>query len=359
MSPPPLNALLISDGKPGHYHQAEGVVAALARLRPVSTTRLAVQRRLLVPTRTLLQLTNAGVDPARLLRFGYGIRASELPPADIVVSAGGETLAANAAAAKVLGAANIFCGRLRRLAPEHVGLVLVTLDSLALAPNYLVCLPPSPMDVAGASAAARGARRFGRDAPPARVGLLIGGDSGAYRYREGDWLALTRFLREARGKYGVRFLATTSRRSPTGVGDSLAAMAAEPGGPLETFIDFRTAGPGTLERILAAADAVICTDDSTTMIAETVGACMPLVAVTPQSSKLEPREAEFRKHLATHGWYRQLPIASLTAESLLAALEEITPRTTSARDELAAAIAARLPAIALGTGRDVMLPERS
>ena len=295
MSPPPLNALLISDGKPGHYHQAEGVVAALARLRPVSTTRLAVQRRLLVPTRTLLQLTNAGQPAARLLRFGYGIRASELPPADIVVSAGGETLAANAAAAKVLGAANIFCGRLRRLAPEHVGLVLVTLDSLALAPNYLVCLPPSPMDVAGASAAARGARRFGRDAPPARVGLLIGGNSGAFRYREGDWLALTGSCARPTASTACACSPPPRAARPTCVGDALAAMAAEPDGRARDLHRLPHRGPGHARAHFRGADAVICTDDSTSMISEAVGACMPLVAVTPQSSKLEPREAEYRK----------------------------------------------------------------
>jgi mitochondrial fission protein ELM1 len=241
---------------------------------------------------------------------------------------------------------------LRRLAPEHVRLVLVTLDSLALAPNYLVCLPPSPMDAAGARAAERDVRRFGQAAPPARVGLLVGGNSGAHRYGEADWQALTRFLREAHGTHGVRFLATTSRRSPAGIAVALAAMAAEPDSPIESFIDFRTAGPGTLARILAAADAVICTDDSTTMIAETVGACIPLVAVAPQASRLEPREAEFRQFLARQGWYRQLPIARLTAPSFLAALEAISPRTTSAREELATAIAGRLPAILAAESHD-------
>ncbi len=342
MSKSPLSVLLISDGKPGHYHQAEGVIAALARLRPVHTTRLEVRRRFLIPTRTLIQLLNAGVAPGRILGHGYGVHAGGLAPADVVVSAGGETLAANAAAAKTLGAANIFCGRLRRLAPEHVKLVLVTLESLAAGPNYLVCLPPSPIDIA-TPAAGQGTRRFGRAAPPARVGLLVGGNSGAVRYRQQDWLALTAFLREAHRLHGMRFLATTSRRSGTDIAERLAAMAAEPDSPLETFIDFRTAGPGTLGRVLAAADAVLCTDDSTTMICETVGACVPLVALTPAASAFEPREAEFRRHLAHQGWYRRLPLAELTAHSFLAALEEIAPRTTSAREELAAAIAGRLP----------------
>jgi mitochondrial fission protein ELM1 len=339
----PLNALLLSDGKPGHYHQAEGVIAALARLGPVATTRLEVRRRFVIPTRTLLQLVNAGASAARILQFGYGLRATALAPADVVVSAGGETLAANAAAAKQLGAANIFCGRLRRLAPEHVALVLVNLESLAEHPNHLVCLPPSPVDMGRAHLAGQDALRFGRARPPARVGVLIGGNSGAFRYRQKDWQQLTGFLRDAHRSHGIRWLATTSRRSGTFIGDALAAMAAEPDSGLETFIDFRTAGPGTLARIFAGADTILCTDDSTSMLSEAVGACLPLVAVAPEARALETREAEFRQLLADRGWYRPLPLAQLTPDTFLAALEEITPRTSSARDELAVAIGQRLP----------------
>ena len=347
----PLNALLLSDGKPGHYHQAEGVVAALARLGPVATTRLEVRRRFVIPTRTLLQLVNAGAPAARILQFGYGLRATALPPAEVVVSAGGETLAANAAAAKQLGTANIFCGRLRRLAPEHVRLVLVTLDSLAEHPNHLVCLPPSPIDVGDTHPTSRGGQRFGRANPPARVGVLIGGNSGAFRYRQKDWLQLTGFLRDAHRSHGIRWLATTSRRSGPIIADALAAMAAEPDSGLETFIDFRTAGPGTLARTFADADAILCTDDSTSMLSEAVGACLPLLAVAPEARALETREAEYRRLLAERGWYRSLSLAQLTPDTFLAALEEINPRTTSARDELAAAIGQRLPMLFGATER--------
>jgi mitochondrial fission protein ELM1 len=339
LSTRPLNVLLLSDGKPGHYHQAEGVVAALARLGTLATTRLEVRRRFVVPTRALLQLVNAGAAPGRVLSFGYGIRADALPPADVVVSAGGETLAANAAAAKALGAANIFCGRLRRLAPEHVGLVLVNLDSLAAHPNHLVCLPASPIDIVPP----KSARRFARDNPPSKVAVLVGGNSGAFRYRQEDWLALTQFLRAAHRSHGISWLATTSRRSGAFIAGALASMAAEPDSGLETFLDFRTAGAGTLAQILGAAEAVLCTDDSTTMISEAIGACLPVAAVVPERRALEAREAEYRRHLADRGWYRSLPMVELSAETFLAALAEIVPRTSSARDELAAAIASRLP----------------
>src|SRR5262245_28455332 len=98
LTKPALTALLISDGKPGHYRQAEGVIAAIARLGPVKTVRWEVRRRFLVPARTLQQLVNLGLSPTAILRIGYGARARDLPAARLVVSAGGETLAANVAA---------------------------------------------------------------------------------------------------------------------------------------------------------------------------------------------------------------------------------------------------------------------
>jgi len=342
--PQSLTALLLADSKPGHYHQSEGVIAAIGRMRPVTTLRREIRRRFFLPTRTLLQLVNRGASAAAILRLGYGIDPSSLPTADVVVSAGGETLAANAAAAKLLGAANIFCGRLRRLAPEHVKLVIVSLQQFAELPNHLVCLPPSPIDVElpPATGKPRGVR-FGRTKPPARVGVLIGGNSGAYRYRRQDWLQLIAFLRAVHRAHGVRWLAATSRRSGRFIGDALASMAKTGEGGLETFIDFRTAGAGTLAHIFAAADAILCTDDSTTMISEAIGARLPVVSVGPAASALEAREAEYRQFLAREGWYRSLALSRLAPEAFLAALDEITPRTSSQLDELAAAMSRRLP----------------
>ena len=223
-------------------------------------------------------------------------------------------------------------------------LVIVSLERYGELPNHLVSLPPSPIDTGGTAAAGNGAAaRFGRANPPARVGVLIGGNSGAHRYGSEDWLQLTRFLHDANRAHGMRWLAATSRRSGSFIGDALAAMAARKEGGLDTFIDFRTAGPGTLPQIFAAADAILCTDDSTTMISEAVGACLPVVSVAPAATVLEAREAEYRQFLASEGWYRSLALPQLTPDTFLAALEEITPRTSSQLDELAAAVSGRLP----------------
>ena len=141
----------------------------------------------------------------------------------------------------------------------------------------------------------------------------------------------------------MRWLVATSRRSGAVISDALAALAAAGRSGLDTFIDFRTAGPGTLARIFAEAEALLCTDDSTTMLSEAVGAGLPVVSVTPADARLEPREAEYRQFLAKEGWMRPLPLARLSPQTFLAALEEIEPRTGSHLDELAAAVSKRLP----------------
>ena len=336
----PLTALLLSDGKPGHYHQAEGVVAAIARKRPVTTIRLDIGRRFLMPTRLLLDLVNRGASPAVVLRLGYGISAATLQPADVIVSAGGETLAANAAAARALGAANIFCGRLRRLDPDHVKLAIVSLERYGKLPNHLVTLPPSAIEPARAR---KFTTRLGLGNAPSRVGVLVGGDSGAHRYTEEDWRQLTQFLQDAHQAHGIRWLVATSRRSGAAISDALAALAVDGRSGLETFIDFRTAGPGTLAQIFAEADALLCTDDSTMMLSEAVSAGLPAVSVAPAHTRLEPREAEYRQFLVNQGWMQALPLTRLSPDSFLAALDRIVPRTGSHLDELAAAIGERLP----------------
>jgi len=338
----PLHALLLSDGKPGHHRQAEGILAALARLRPVATTSLTVRRRWLVPSRTLAACLNLGAPASLVLRVGYGIAGASLPRADLVVSAGGETLAANVAAAELLAAPNVFSGRVRRLAPHRVSIILVSLDRLATHTNCLVCLPPSPV---GPRSAVATPRALSERNPPRRVGVLIGGNSGAYRYGGEDWQRLIHFLRDAHRSAAIRWLTTTSRRSGAEVADAIAALARDPSCGIETFIDYRTAGAGSLGEIYAAADAILCTDDSTSMISEAIGACLPVVAVRPMLGRLPSQEREYRELLVAKNWYRALPLAELTTAAFLAALAEVTPPADSALDALASGLAKRLPTL--------------
>ena len=137
---------------------------------------------------------------------------------------------------------------------------------------------------------------------------------------------------------------STSRRTPDGVADRIAALA-ERSDMVARFVDYRTAGPGTLREIFAEVDMVVCTEDSSTMISEAISARLPVIGVSPARHAFKPEEAEYRATLTGENWCRSLPIADLTVERFAQALGEIRPMAENHMDRLAAVLRARLPGL--------------
>ncbi len=335
-----LDILLLSDGRPGHYHLSEGVAAAIARRRPVHITRIELTRRRWMPSRAMAALLNLDIPAGRLLSLGYGIDAELLPRSDLVISAGGETLTANVAAARTLKASNIFCGTLRRVAPQAFSLVVSSYARHADRDRHLVALKPSGFDpdILGVRCPVP---RTGR--PPGLAGLLVGGDSGLFRYSLAEWRRLLAFLEQSHQAHATRWIVSTSRRSPDWLGDAFARLAASPDGPIQRFIDFRTAGPGTLPQVFAAAEAILCTEDSSTMMSEAVCARLACVGVSPARHAFKDEEREYRQFLCQENWCRYLPLQELGPESFLHALNEVRPVRDNHLERLADALADRLP----------------
>src|SRR5665648_927289 len=322
----PLKVIFLADTRPGHYHLAQGVIAALERLRPVEVTRIEVNRKWIVPTRWLrARITAKSFFPPRMLRMAYRIDAEAIPKADLVVSAGGETHMPNLCVTRLLGVPNIFCGSLLRgLGPENFSLIISSYERDAESPRHLV-VP-----------------RSGPDNHPAVAGLLVGGKAGAFRYKRKEWERLLSFMAEVSKAWGTRWLVSTSRRTPDTVADRIAELAKDDS-VIAKFIDFRSAGPGTLPEIFAAAEVIVCTEDSSTMISEAVSARLPVVGVAPKAHRFTDEEQDYRNFLMKNGWCRVLPIADLSPDALAGALSKIEPLQENPLDALAARLKERLP----------------
>lgn len=336
-----LQVLLLSDGRPGHYSLAEGTVTAIARLRDVELRRLQVERPWWLPARVLSLLVNSGIAPEVLLKRVYGVQPSRLGTPDLIVSAGGDTLAANVAASRLTGASNIFYGSLRRYRPRDFTLVLTSYAEQEKEANRLMTLKPSSLDPDEAdSPSKRAVRPAGM--PPRMAGLIVGGNAGTVKYSDADWRELLVFIAQCSEAWGTRWIVANAPRTPDLVSGLLAGMAGA-GTAVERFIDVRRSGPGTLGPLLAQSEVILCTGDSSTMLSECVWMRRPVVAVTPRGWSLPANEASYRAWLADNGWTRQLAIAELEPELLLDALNEITPLETNPLDRLAAELKARLP----------------
>jgi uncharacterized protein len=339
----PLKVIFLADTRPGHYHLAEGVIAALQRLRPVEVTRLAVKRRWIAPTRWLRRRINAeSFYPPRMLRMAYRIDADALWKADLVVSAGGETQMPNICVTRLLGVPSIFCGSLLRgVDPENFSLIISSYDRDQGSPRHMVMLKPSAIDPDALGRPAQ-VPRYGKERKPCLAGLLIGGNAGPFRYRKAEWQRLLEFARAVSKAWGTRWLVSTSRRTPDFVGDMVGELAKDEN-VIERFVDFRSAGPGTLPEIFRQAEVIVCTEDSSTMVSEAVSARLHVVGVAPAAHRFTDEESAYRAFLVRNNWCRVLPIAALDPESFAAALSEIEPLITNPLDALAAKLKERLP----------------
>ena len=343
MAKTPLKVIFLADTRPGHYHLAQGVIAALARLRPVEVTRIEVKRKWIVPTRWLRRRISAkSFFPPRMLRMAYRIDAYALPKADLVVSAGGETHMPNICVARFLGSPSIFCGSLLRgLGPENFSLIISSYDRDAGSDRHMVVLKPSSIDPDALGRPAS-VPRYGPERRPKLAGLLIGGNAGPFRYRREEWAFLLTFIAEIAKAWGTRWLISTSRRTPDHVADRIAELAKDES-VVARFIDYRTAGPGTLPEIFATAEIIVCTEDSSTMISEAVSARLPVIGVAPAAHRFTDEEQNYRSFLVNNNWCRVLPIAELTPASFSRALSKIEPIKENPLDALAAKLKARLP----------------
>lgn len=343
MAETPLKVIFLADTRPGHYHLAQGVIAALARLRTVEVTRIEVKRKWIVPTRWLRRRISAKTFfPPRMLRMAYRIDAYALPKADLVVSAGGETQMPNICVARFLDIPSIFCGSLLRgLGPENFSLIVSSYDRDVGSDRHMVVLKPSSIDpdVLGRP---QSVPCYGPERRPKLAGLLIGGNAGPFRYRREEWERLLAFITEVAKAWGTRWLVSTSRRTPDYVADRIAELAKDENS-IARFIDYRTAGPGTLPEIFATAEIIVCTEDSSTMISEAVSARLPVIGVAPAAHRFTDEEQNYRAFLVRNDWCRVLPIAELTPASLAGALSEIEPIKENPLDALAAKLKDRLP----------------
>jgi len=334
-APRPLLALLITDGKPGHESLSDGILAALARSCSIARNRLEVARPRWLPPRALSALTSSR---SRLLPRLLGLDLAALPRPDIIVSAGGDTLAANVITARHFACPNVFYGSLRRYPPDDFALVLTSYAEHASRPNIAMSLKPSARDP---DTLPLPPRHIGH---PIHIGVLIGGDSGTIGYTGADWDHLLALLAQS-NPASVCLTVANSRRTPDAVSDRIAALAAT---GTVGFVDVRTAGPGTLGPLFAASHAILATVDSSSMISEAVWARRPVVVLTPERWSLPASEQGYRNWMAANGWTTAHPLAQASTARLMAALEQTRPLTTNPLDDLATLIQQRLSMLSRG-----------
>lgn len=332
----PIRALFIADDRPGHYNLTKGILAAIATRAAIDIRRLDVARARWLPARVMAAMLASRLPARTILRLGYGLTPADLGAADLVLSAGGNTLAANICAARLLGVPNIFYGSLRRYRASDVTIAFTSYEGQATHPNIIALLKPSSLDPAAFPPPPASA--------PNVLGLLLGGNSGEARFADDEWTGMLTLMEGISRAHDARWIVSNSRRTPTAASDAFAAAARASSGRIE-LIDVRTAGPGTLDRLFRDAGAMLVTADSSTMLSEAIWLRRPVVALAPASFELEPAEARYRQQLTDRGLTRTLAIGDADPQRIMAAFAALTPLAENPAHSLCETIAARIPSL--------------
>ncbi len=336
-----MDILILADARPGHFRQSEGLAAAIGRRQAVRVRRLEVRPRPVVKGTLLRLAVRAHLPAGVLLRLATGLAPADLGQPDLVVSAGSDTLAANVLARRLTGAANLFIGTIRDLPVTDFSAVLTTFPSQGRRPRHVLAAKPTAIDP-DRLPPPRPLRAPG-DFAGAVLAVLVGGPTPSHRWSGDDWQALAVLLAAMAAETGVRLRITTSRRTPpeavaalrplavSRVAEILAVYGEAPTVPLDTFF---------------AADALIVTDDSATMVFEAVAARRPVVTLSP-AGRRPTKDDEAFAHLEAEGLIRRLPAVASTPQSLAEAIVAVRPLDAHPAEPLLAALAPTLAAAGL------------
>ena len=328
-----MKLLLLSDGRPGHANLSEGIVAALASNRLATIERMDISRgRWPGPVAALS--TRSILPDERILSMIYGIEPATLPAADIVVSAGSETLAANICVARLLGAQNVFYGSLRQYRASDFTLVLTSYAQSVKAPNIVQAMKPSALDPDTIPLV-----QF--EQSPRRLGLLIGGGTNGISYSPRDWQQLSQLTMEVWDAFGVDWIISNSRRTPVEA-TTLFRNQAMTSDAIHAFIDVEDPNRSPLSDLFSGVDGVICTADSSSMISEGIWARRPMLSLSPRTFKLTRKENQYRGWLEQNGWYAHAKLADTSAQNLLDLLAKLRPLRDNPLDRFAALLAQHL-----------------
>lgn len=326
---PPIRVLLISDGRPGHFRQSEGVVAAIERRRPVVLDRLQLALR--VPlSKGLVTRLGWVLPPPRYLSWLYGLDANQLEKPDMIVSTAGTTIGANVSLARIWGVPNVFCGSTRGYSLKRFHLVLTPYASVARPPKLVAAPKPGPFNPEGIPPP-RPLRSL-EDFRGARISLLVGGPTPYCHFGSQDWVRLAELIETLVAQRGCAVTIVTSRRTPDEAYERLMPLVKRPGGGV-AVIDYRIKGPGSIEASFDC-DLILVTSDSMSMMTEAALSRRPAIALAPR--KVGPhRDDEAVAGFVAAKRLRVLPLATTDAAALAAATLALEPSAENYLDPLA------------------------
>jgi mitochondrial fission protein ELM1 len=344
-----MRILIISDGKAGHVSSSKGMAQLIAQKIASETHILDVGLRAKILRPVLRFLINSGgacrlsglFGEAWIKLFYRGYRPMR---ADVVISAGGDTLYLNAYAGRCLDIPNFFCGSMRGVHPSLFRLIVHT--RRASLPNWrAMAVLPIALDLEKANQAAA-EFSSGRLAGKRKNlwALMIGGKGNGYGFSDTHMVAMLEQCASLASQHGKTLLLTTSRRTGQSAETALAAwLAKHPEAPITYAVLYGQRPEKIAGAFMRLAEVIFCSEESTSMISESVFCGRPVVTLAPTSSRPVQDQQDFLAELEERRHIQRTQIGRFDKDAFEDFLKNWRPYGGEEHRELQAMMLAELP----------------
>ncbi|WP_444959587.1 ELM1/GtrOC1 family putative glycosyltransferase [Microbulbifer sp. VVAC002] len=299
-----MHILIIYDGKPGHLSPSLGLYQLLSRYSKGNysyeiTTSKPALKALNKPIRLLTR--HLARNTHKFIMLFHRNPSFKRKP-DLIISFGGNSVAANIALTKKTQCMNIAIGNIYSFRKTDFSLTLSTKEDIKKSRQYL---PFSRIDVNLCKALGDNLKK--KHHKPFYT-LLIGGNGSGYKYTRKDYIDLIEELKKIAIYQNISWLISTSRRTPKYVAELIESNM-----PFDTcfnLLDYE-APNASLEEILGASEAVFITEDSSSMISEALALSKPIYTLVPQENKIYGAHKTLINKLYSETYIKRMEIFEL------------------------------------------------
>lgn len=280
---------LLDEGTPGHRTQSEGVIKLLQESGwALEVHKVTVRNRLPGFLRPAWRWLLPRVPSFLLVLLRWcacelGVRPAARP--DFVISSGGKSAFASFAIRKKYQCANIFVGVPDPFSDLWFDLVISPVER-AFKTKFVVS-GIIPNTVSPASVLNAGGQYWEAGLPERPCwALMIGGTSKSHRYQDTDWHALIEGISALARRYDIKWLISTSRRTPQSV-ERLLAQELD-SDVVQELVLYNQEPKKILLPFLYMAEQVFITQDSLTMASEAFNSGKAVTLLAPKHVELQP-----------------------------------------------------------------------
>ncbi|GAA6166814.1 ELM1/GtrOC1 family putative glycosyltransferase [Sessilibacter corallicola] len=277
-----MRILIIYDGKPGHLSQSLGlanlIVARTAQT--VSIDHLIAKPEIKLLNRLLRRLSV--IDHSIITWIVKQAYRADIPKArpDLIVSFGGNVIALNIALRNYWKANNIVIGNCYSIPSQFFDAQITMFGEENHSKNIASFVALS--GISRKECLSLGKQLNSKYSNTRHWAMLIGGNGSGYEYTEDDFHHLGRSMAGLSYRYGIKWLVTTSRRT-----DVIAEIILRKYLTHETTsnVCFYNSGENScIKSIVGASERIFCTEDSLSMLSESVSLAKPVISVKPEKT---------------------------------------------------------------------------